>query len=202
MEQMNMLKKFWMVISQPNAFFKRIKHEKGYLAPWLFYVVFVSVFLIMYLPAYLLVMRDSPEYGSMGFGVMAIVMAISFIVLTVLFAGFVFAGAGIMHLILLIVGSKESYYRTFQIACYSWAPMVFFAPFAYMILMPKGAGLYLLAAFAIGIYSMVIQVKGAMSLHSLSTWRVIIGLVVIPIMITAMAIVIMAIFVARIMAVS
>ena len=103
--------------------------------------------------------------GGAFFGVYALVILIGFPIALLLSWGFMFVGAGLLHLFATMFGSKEKYTESVKIVCYASSPgMLAFVPFI---------------NYLVGLYVIVLQVMGTHKRHKLSIGKSI-AVVLIP----------------------
>lgn len=184
---MKFIDKFNLIISNPKKFFKSVEKGKGYLEPWIYYVIVMSIYLFLSAIASIPSMMQelSTEFDAFGAvfsGIFSIVIIfIIFFIILLLSSGMIFIGAGIQHLFLLLVGTKKRYIETFKLLCYSTTPVVFLSVFIFLEGIPMIGGiLYIIGTIIITIYLFYIEVLGAKILHKLSTLRSVIAIVIIP----------------------
>lgn len=103
--------------------------------------------------------------GGAFFGVYALVILIGIPVMLLLFWGFMFVGAALLHVMATLFGSKERYTESVKIVCYASTPnLLAFVPFVNSV---------------VGIYSIVLQVMGVRKRHKLSIGKSV-AVVLIP----------------------
>jgi hypothetical protein len=183
---MDFIEKIKKTMANPKVFFNSIKKEKGYLKPWLYYTIVMAICLlaalIFSMPDIIAELSKSPQIPSSLIGISAtITLTLTFIIMIVLFAGLIFAIAGIQHLFLLMVGAKKGYLETFKFSCYATTPYIILPIFILLDYIPVlGVVVYYLGVIGLSIYSLIIEVIGAKTLHNISTVRAVVAVVVIP----------------------
>jgi len=196
---MDGLTKFKGVLASPRLLYAKVRNE-GYLPPWIFYVVVAAISLtvsiLVQLPSIILQVINEPELNNpAGVVIFLVIFCLMLALILVMQAGLVFVTAGIMHLFLMLVGAKKGYLETFKLICYSQAPAVFVAPFAFLQIIPiAGPMLYFVLAFAAWVWSAIIQVNGAVALHQITMGRAVIALIVIPLVLLAIVVVMVVLF--------
>jgi hypothetical protein len=191
---MNPIEIFMSVLTRPEVFFKRIKKDESILAPWLYYMLMMGIFCFVYM-IFLLLNPTIPEMSSGEQTFYPIFVVIIMAVMFVSSLGGIFISVGIMHLFLLMVGTKKSYVQTFKMMCYTYGLFLLVVPAFFLMLLPEGPLLIIgvmaliLICLAIMVYSYTIMVKGTVILHEITPWRAVIALVIIPL---AIALIIMA----------
>jgi hypothetical protein len=103
--------------------------------------------------------------GGAFFGIYALVILIGIPIMLLLSWGFMFVGAGLLHIMAGMFGSKEKYTESVKIVSYASTPnLLAFVPFV---------------NYVVGIYSIVLQVMGTHKRHKLSIGKSI-AVVLIP----------------------
>jgi len=108
---------------------------------------------------------QSQVFAHFGFLIVLLIIIITIPVLLLLNWGFLFIGAGIIHLFVLIFGSKQGYHETFKVLAYSQAPNLFsIIPFF---------------GYAAAIYSIILEIIGIKERHKLD-WSRSVAVILIP----------------------
>lgn len=159
------------VLTQPGPFFGGIRRQGDFVNPLIFAVI-CSLFLGVL--GGFLNMLNSIVAGTASVGG-AIASYIASIIFTpVLVVVFLFIGAGIYHLLVLLFArpSNAGYEATFRVACYACAIFVVSWITSLINLIPLiGPIIGGLLGLVIGVYAVVIQVLGIREVHSTTTGR-------------------------------
>jgi hypothetical protein len=164
------------VVASPVQFFSNLPSDPGIGQPLLYGLIIYMIpavlgtVLNMFLQGAALMSGIASQSGgeTMGMGAMMLIMLVVVIVVLPVFCLIaLFLGAGISHLLLMIVGDGQGGFpTTFRIICYGATPQLFgFIP--------------CIGAFA-GIWALVLYVLGAIHAHNTEAWRAVVALVVIP----------------------
>jgi hypothetical protein len=144
------------VMFDPLNFYEQIPKKVGYREPTLFYLKSTAIGLsILYLMFFLMgsfvlmfLGMTNMNLGLKGFGIMLLVMIISFPVIILLYWGMLYVNAAIYHLFVMLFKGKEKYKETFISLAYSGAPNMLLA----VPLVNWAARVYNLVLFGIGIH--------------------------------------------------
>lgn len=129
---------FWStwakVISSPREFFEKLPKEVKYKEPSVFYLklyalmlgIMIVFFLALFAMFFPMLGPLTPLIGGAGIAVGLIMLIILFPLALFLSWGFLFVGAGITHLLVMLFGGKEGYHETFKANAYATAPSLFF----------------------------------------------------------------------------
>ncbi len=206
METIDMITSFF---KSPTKFFSTVKGDKGYKKPWMYYLAITAVY---YAVTYIFQIPSIFIGGAISGGTSSLIspslnlvlMLVIYIFIFALSLGLVFVSAAIMHLFLMIVGTKKRYQETFKLVCYASTPLLIIAPFNLLSIIPIiGPLILLMVIFAVAVYVMVIEVIGAKVLHDISTARAVVGVVVIPLVLALIIfLIVAAMLIGLIMAVS
>ncbi len=167
------------VLTQPGPFFGGIRRQGDFVNPLIFAVI-CSLFLGIL--GGFFNMLNSIVAGTAGVG-SAIAGYIASIIFTpILVAVFLFIGAGIYHLLVLLFArpANAGYEATFRVACYACAIFVVSWITSLFNLIPLiGPVIGGLLGLLIGVYAVVIQVLGIREVHSTTTGRAV-AVVLVP----------------------
>jgi hypothetical protein len=206
-DEMNLYEKIRSIITDPHGFYNSVKADTGYSDPWLYYIIIMGVyyFVSMCVAVPLAIQSYGSEmnlFGNLGLGLyIAMNIGITFLMYLFSMAG-IFIGAGIIHVLLMLVGSNKGYQETFKLVAYSSTPLLMLAPFLILNAVPVIGGLILFIFMILAyIYMAYLEVVGAVILHEISTKRAVIGIIVIPLAILMIIIAILAVFFVGLLAV-
>jgi len=159
------------VLTRPGTFFAGIRRQGDFVNPLLFAVICA---LFLGIIGGFLNTLNAIVAGTTGVGG-AIASFVGSIILTpILVAVFLFIGAGIYHLLVLLFvrPSNAGYEATFRVACYACAIFVVSWISSLFNLIPViGPIIGGLLGFLIGVYAVIIQVLGIREVHSTTTGR-------------------------------
>lgn len=159
------------VLTQPGPFFGSIRRQGDFVNPLIFALI-CSLFLGI-LGGFLNMLNSIVAGTASAGGAIASYIA-SIIFTPVLVAVFLFIGAGIYHLLVLLLArpSNAGYEATFRVACYASAIFVVSWITSLFNLIPLiGPIIGGLLGLLIGVYAVVIQVLGIREVHSTTTGR-------------------------------
>jgi hypothetical protein len=177
------------VLAEPTKFFRSVQKDKGYMRPWVYYIlifaVYIGVYFLTALPGSVMDVQSETQVST---AISAVFLLIAFLLLAVVLLGFlalfVHVSAAVLHLFLLVVGARMGYIQTFKIVCYASTPLIFLGPFGLFDSVPILGRLSIsFAGLVISIYIIVLEVVGARVLHNLSTGRAVVGTLVLPVII-------------------
>lgn len=167
------------VLTRPGPFFAGIRRQGDFVNPLVFAVI-CSLFLGIL--GGFLSMLNSIAAGTTGVGGAIAGYVGSIIFTPIIVAIFLFIGAGIYHLLVLLFArpSNAGYEATFRVACYACAIFVISWISSLFNLIPViGPIIGPLLGFLIGVYAVVIQVLGIREVHSTTTGRAV-AVVLLP----------------------
>ncbi len=143
------------VLFSPTRFYSRMPTSRGFTNPMIFALILGVLGVVLGLAWQQAFIRQSEEFlGGGVIPLVAITIALPFVVLVVLFLG-----SAITHLCLMIVGgNRRGFEATFRVIAYSWATQVFaVVPFV--------------GGFIIAVYVLVIEIIGLRESHGIGSGR-------------------------------
>ena len=167
------------VLTGPAGFFRGIARRGNFVNPLVFALICSLIFAVL---NGLFTMIAGLLSGTTGVGGAIAAFVGSLIFTPILVAVFAFIGAGIYHLLVLLLagGSNAGYEATFRVGAYASAILVVsWISSLFNIIPVVGPIIGGLLSLLIGVYGVVIQVLGIREVHSTSTGRAV-AVVLIP----------------------
>jgi len=173
---MKFFKTWKEVMFNPLNFYAKLPQKFRYREASIFYLKVNALILgIVALLILLFVAILSSTFGSLfgqsqvfaqfGFMIVLLIIIIALPILLLINWGFLFLGAGIIHLFVLMFGSKQGYQETFKALAYSQAPAIFsIIPFI---------------GYAAAVYSVILEIIGIKERHKLD-WGRSVAVILIP----------------------
>ncbi len=153
------------ILLEPGKAFSTMRETGGYGAPLFFFVLLgtigglVGVFYNVVLQVVGVAGMPKDDVAATVFG-SALGIGLVIMLLPVMFVATAFVSAGLIHLSLMIIGgAKKPFEATFRVACYSGGATAVFQ------LLP------VCGAIVASVYNFVLMVKGLSQVHSITTLR-------------------------------
>lgn len=196
---MKLCEKVKRVISEPTRFFNAIKKEKDIGQAFIYYLIFLVISAIFSIFYYRRALLETPAANLVG-GTMLTGMIIGQFVISLVC---LFIVTGILHLFCRFMRGKGIYTDTFKAIVYGSTPSLIFSPVLMLYLGIVGIKnifavfpAYILMG-VIAIWSLVLEIKGIKIAHSISTWKAVVAVIILPIaLVIVIAIVIILIILA------
>ena len=188
-------------IKEPTKFFHEIKKEKGIGHALIFYIIFLVINTLLSILYFTKVFSAVPELGAFAGAITAGLIVMQFIFSLVM----LFIITGLVHLFSGWMKGKGKYEDTFKAMIYGMTPNLIFSPILMLYMGIVGIQnimalipMYLVSA-GIGIWSIVLEIIGLKIAHKYSTWRAVLSLIIIPIVLVIIIAIILVIIILAMM---